>query len=346
MPNVSVIIPVYNTAPYLEECLQSVIHQTMKDIEIICVDDGSTDDSVKILKEFAKNDERIIILQQQNAGPGEARNTGLKKSMGKYIMFLDSDDYLELNACEIAYNSIEKSDSDIVIFGDYILEPTGKISLSWRTKLIQDYLDHNTEVNLYDLKPMVWNKIYRNAFLTEHELWMPKIRPEDIIFNFLCGFYTDKYSCIPTPLITYRKLREGAITTDTNGILVDLNGFIFLYDMPIFKKQPLETQLKIVKRFLDFQVWNAKKWGAKKYRKKVREHIKMFLKTLEKYYLQKSLETINSYNELKNRYGKGKTIKQVYLFGIPILTVRKKSTSFHYYLFGILKFLKISQKDF
>lgn len=94
MAKVSVIIPVYNVEPYLKQCMDSVVGQTLKDIEIICVDDGSTDGSLDILKEYATEDSRIQIIEQKNAGAGAARNNGMRHATGKYLSFLDSDDFL------------------------------------------------------------------------------------------------------------------------------------------------------------------------------------------------------------------------------------------------------------
>lgn len=94
MVKVSVIIPVYNVEPYLKQCMDSVVGQTLKDIEIICVDDGSTDNSLDILREYAAEDSRIQIIEQKNAGAGAARNNGMRYATGKYLSFLDSDDFL------------------------------------------------------------------------------------------------------------------------------------------------------------------------------------------------------------------------------------------------------------
>ena len=116
MPKVSVIIPVYNVEKYLRECLDSVINQTLKDIEIICIDDGSTDNSLSILEKYAKKDKRVkIIALNHNIKQGGARNRGLDIAVGKYIMFVDSDDYLALNTIESFYNAINKTGVDIVI---------------------------------------------------------------------------------------------------------------------------------------------------------------------------------------------------------------------------------------
>ena len=115
-PKVSIIIPVYNVEPYLRECLDSVKNQTLKDIEIICIDDGSSDNSGKILDEYAKNDNRFIVIHQKNMGIGASRNKGLEKVSVEYITFVDSNDYLQLDAYEIAYNSAKKDKVDILQF--------------------------------------------------------------------------------------------------------------------------------------------------------------------------------------------------------------------------------------
>ena len=112
---VSVIIPVYNVEQYLNQCLDSVINQTLKDIEIICVDDGSTDNSFKMLEEYAQKDNRIKVIHQKNKGAAAARNEGLYIAQGKYLSFLDSDDFFEIDMLEQMYNCAEKYNTDIVV---------------------------------------------------------------------------------------------------------------------------------------------------------------------------------------------------------------------------------------
>ena len=116
MIDVSVIIPIFNAEDYLEDCLDSIVNQTFKNIEIICVNDGSTDDSLKILKKYQSEDNRIIIYNQENQGSSSARNVGLKNSKGKYIYFIDSDDYLEETALEKLVNISEEKNLDMVMF--------------------------------------------------------------------------------------------------------------------------------------------------------------------------------------------------------------------------------------
>lgn len=115
-PKVSVIIPIYNVEPYLRECLDSVVNQTLRDIEIICVNDGSTDNSGAILAEYAALDERITVITQENGGLSAARNAGMDIAKGKYIYFIDSDDYIDLDALEVLYNRAEELEVDVLCF--------------------------------------------------------------------------------------------------------------------------------------------------------------------------------------------------------------------------------------
>lgn len=116
MVKVSVIVPVYNVEKYLEECLDSIINQTLEDIEIICVNDGSTDNSLSILESFAKKEDRIKIISQENQGLAAARNLGLDNVNGDYVFFIDSDDFLELNALEELYNIAVEKSLDFVLY--------------------------------------------------------------------------------------------------------------------------------------------------------------------------------------------------------------------------------------
>lgn len=112
---VSVILPVYNSEKYISNTLKSLITQTLKEIEIICVNDGSNDNSIQILQEFEKKDERIKIIDKKNQGVWKARMDGIKKAEGEYITFMDSDDYVKENFLESLYKNITKNDSDIAI---------------------------------------------------------------------------------------------------------------------------------------------------------------------------------------------------------------------------------------
>ena len=116
-PKISIIIPIFNVENYLAKCLDSIINQTLMDIEIICVNDGSNDNSVDILNTYAQRDKRITIINKANGGLSSARNAGIRVANGEYICFLDSDDYFEFNACERLYIEILEGHADIIVFG-------------------------------------------------------------------------------------------------------------------------------------------------------------------------------------------------------------------------------------
>ena len=124
---VSVVLPIYNVEKYLERCLKSIVNQTYKNLEIILVDDGSTDSCSDICEEWAKKDERIKVIHKTNAGLGMARNTGIENAKGEYICFFDSDDYVALDTVEKAYSLAKKTDADIVTFGHTDVKSTGVI---------------------------------------------------------------------------------------------------------------------------------------------------------------------------------------------------------------------------
>lgn len=116
---ISIIIPVYNVSEYLRACLNSVINQTYKELEIICINDGSSDDSLDILKEYACKEKRIIIIDKKNEGVSAARNDGIEKARGEYIFCIDSDDYIDNDFIEVFYNNAEKNNSDLVVLSNF-----------------------------------------------------------------------------------------------------------------------------------------------------------------------------------------------------------------------------------
>lgn len=136
MTKVSIIIPVYNAEKYLGKCLESLLSQTLQEMEIICVDDGSSDGSPEILKRFQERDGRVRILTQENQYAGAARNNGMKEAQGEYLLFLDADDFFENTLLEKVYNQGKKMEADIVLFGaKQYNDKTGIVSpASWYFK--------------------------------------------------------------------------------------------------------------------------------------------------------------------------------------------------------------------
>ena len=203
---VSVIVPIYNTEKYLNRTIDSLVRQTLKDIEIILVDDGSSDNSSKICDDYAKKDSRIIVIHIENSGQAIARNVALEVASGKYVMFLDADDMLEDIACEVMYNLAEEKDADYVS-ANYIMmdEFDKKIEKpAFDTKMYGDFeFDLNNLANCFGvMNSTLWNKIYNFEFLNKNNIKFDINPPsEDDYFTTLAymkakrGYYTSKVIC-------------------------------------------------------------------------------------------------------------------------------------------------------
>lgn len=164
MIKLSIIVPVYNVAEYLERCLNSLINQTLNEIEIICVNDGSTDNSLCILEKFAGLDKRIKIINQKNKGLSGARNTGIKLVQGEYFGFLDSDDWVDLDYFEKLYKRAKNCDADISL-GDFIRKGKFKHKIRLKLNKEEEFVGDNEKFygsQFYHF-PCVWNKIYKTS---------------------------------------------------------------------------------------------------------------------------------------------------------------------------------------
>ncbi|MGM9628170.1 MAG: glycosyltransferase family 2 protein [Faecousia sp.] len=190
---VSVIIPVYNAQDYLRDCLDSICRQTLTDIEIICVDDGSSDDSQEILKEYAQKDSRIQMICQKNGGAGAARNNGLRHASGEFLSFLDADDFFEPNMLEEAVSAAEQYEADFVVFNSdqYHMDTQSFVKQSWvlRTEDIPPYMPFShRQLTGNVFKTFVgwaWDKLYRRSFVLRHKLWFQEQRTtNDMLFVF------------------------------------------------------------------------------------------------------------------------------------------------------------------
>jgi glycosyltransferase involved in cell wall biosynthesis len=169
-PKISIIIPVYNVEPYLRQCLDSAAGQTLKEIEIICIDDGSTDNSLEILNEYANKDDRFIVLKRQNRGAGAARNAGIAAASGEYVGFVDSDDYIGLNFFEKLYSKTIGTSADIVKGAVRSVDCNGKESMSGPR--FKDIKENRAYFNW-----TFWSAIYKRKFLKDNKIDFP----EDII---------------------------------------------------------------------------------------------------------------------------------------------------------------------
>ncbi len=209
---VSVIIPVYNAEAYLKECIDSILSQTLKDIEVICVDDGSTDKSLEILKDYEKADNRIKILTQENKYAGVARNNGIKAACGKYLVFLDSDDFFEPELLETQYNQCEKYGADIgLCAANQYNQTTEKfIDTSWflpeRYTTIQPFNRDTWPEKIFQVSTLApWNKMFSAEFVRKHSLEFQALpRANDVYFTMVSLALAEKIVSVNKVLVHYR----------------------------------------------------------------------------------------------------------------------------------------------
>jgi glycosyltransferase involved in cell wall biosynthesis len=273
---ISIIVPVYNVEEYLTNCLDSICNQTLKEIEIIIINDGSTDNSSEIIKEFQKNDKRIKVITQKNQGLSAARNAGLDIATGEYIGFVDSDDFISPDMYMDLYNKILEYDTDIVICNHYILEND-----SLRTNSnYSDYLIETDKKYTYYLlrdeaiKNFVWSRLYKKELFDGVRFPIGKVF-EDIYLSFyLLGKIKNSYY-ISEPLYCYR-VREGSISRSVNiKIVTDVVNAVYSLYMKIKKKYPdlltvsFFTTFRWISNMIDIYGKENMLMILKKYKKKI-----------------------------------------------------------------------------
>lgn len=210
MPKVSVIVPFYNVGGYIEKCLETLVNQTLQEIEIILVNDGSKDRSINIVKKFLANyPEKIVYLEKENGGLSDARNYAIPYAKGEYIAFLDSDDYVEKDMYEKMYELAKKENSDMVecdfywAYPDKVKEDIGEIYKGKKDMLKK-------------VRVVAWNKLIKREILEKTKIEFPKgYRYEDVEFTYKLIPHLEKISFLKRPCIHYIQ-REGSISNSQN----------------------------------------------------------------------------------------------------------------------------------
>ncbi len=214
MPKISVIVPVYNVEAYLEKSLNSLKNQTFKDLEFIIVDDGSTDGSAKIIKEFVKSDKRFSYHKKKNGGLSDARNYGMKYATGKYLAFLDSDDYIDLDLYEKMYEKAVETKADVVE-ADFIWE--------YPNKQVKD-ISKVTDLGrlLVDIRVVAWNKLYKKSLIDKIGVKFSKgLRYEDVDWCYKIVPYIKKFASVHGTYIHYIQ-RPNSIANTQNEKVRDI----------------------------------------------------------------------------------------------------------------------------
>ena len=230
MPKISVIIPVYNVEQYVEKCVRSVLNQTFSDIEVICVDNGSTDHSLAILKQLAQADKRIKIFSVENLGPGHSRNKGLDEAEGEYILFVDSDDFIAPTLCEFLYQKAQEEKLDIAACEFYEYQhdsgqtvPTShRFELDCKYDLSAEKGDSRTDfANFAFASPFVWGKLYRQEIIQTKQIRFPLGAVEDVPFIVSVLVQCARVKRFKEYLYYYRVGRPGSISGRAERMIKD-----------------------------------------------------------------------------------------------------------------------------
>ena len=274
---VSIIIPVFNTEKYLHICLDSLINQTLKEIEIICIDDGSTDHSLDILKDYAKKDARIKIISKENGGQAIARNIGIDNASGEYIGFVDSDDYVDLEMFEKLYDHAKFNDLDIdmckvSLFEDGTTDFKDNVwyyALNVFNGFKKEVFTHiDTKDFTCEISVTPYNKIYKNSFIKENNIKFAEgLIFEDEVFFFDAYLHAKKVSFFKENLYYYRTDRPGSTVEKTSD--KDYSDIVNIFK--IIRKIFIETnnyesyKILLCNRFIHLELWRYSQ-TAKQYR--------------------------------------------------------------------------------
>ena len=276
-PKVSVIIPVYNAGKYLEECLNSVCAQTLKEIEIICVDDGSTDNSMEILHSFADRDERLIIFNEKNSGAGAARNRGLEIAKGEYLSFLDADDFFEQTMLEKAYNSCIENSADVTVFrsDEYYTKTKQYKPRMWsiRTNLLPSTIPfsaNDVEKDIFHLFVWwPWDKLFSSDLIRKNNLKFQVQRTtNDMFFVVFAVLLANKIMIVDDVLAHYRRDNNQSLSvTRENSWYCFADAFILvrskLKELSIFERYEQD----FINYVMKFSVWNSKNMAGESKKK-------------------------------------------------------------------------------
>ncbi len=205
-PKISIIIPIYKVEKFLRQTLESVKNQTFRDFEALCVNDGSPDGSLNIIKEFAAADDRFVLIDQPNQGVAMARNAGLKAARGQYVMFLDGDDYMHPQCMEIALAAIEQTDADVCRFDYHEVDAAEKVDFTPITDHLHSIVADNPIEKYIEKRVVpdivVWNKIYK-ADLAKSVAFLPLSPGEDDVYTLEILLRLNKFIRLELPLIYY-----------------------------------------------------------------------------------------------------------------------------------------------
>lgn len=318
-PKISIIVPVFNTASYLEQCLNSLVNQSIHAIEIICVNDGSTDNSLEILQDFAKKDGRIQVFSQENQGQSIARNKAMKIAKGEYLGFVDPDDWCEVDMFKKLYANAQKFDSDIamcsfILFNDKTND-YAQYDPYFTLETFSDKFDNQafspdeTFGFIFRVCVSACNKIFKKSFITEHNMIFPEgLFFEDNVFFLETFLNAKKISLIRENLYVYRRFSNTSTCSGADYKKMDLFKVFDLMEAILTEKKLLPDNKKLSEYFCQYRIYTLIYWYKKlseddiKLRFK-KEFIKLFkAKTPVRYFILRDLKLMIFYGRLTKAF--------------------------------------------
>ena len=300
-PLISVIIPVYNVEQYLPQCLSSVTNQTYPNLEIICVNDASTDGSLEILNQYEENDRRVRVIEKQNEGVSRARNVGLQSANGEYVMFVDADDWIETDTCEKALAAMNNNEADVVmwsyvseygvtnsrktIFPDYCVFERQEILNRLHRRFIGIVGEELEHPELADAICPVWGKLYKRGLIVHSGAAFIDLAEigtyEDGMFNLEIFFYANKVVYLNQCLYHYRRSNTTSVTSAYREKLFGLwqnlykrmEQYIQEKNLPAIYNEALKNRIALGVLGLTLNVSSAQKSFLEK-RRELREILK------------------------------------------------------------------------
>ncbi len=310
----SVIVPVYNSSKYLKECLDSILNQTYSNIEVICVNDGSTDDSLSILEQYVQVDKRVRIIDQKNTGVGQARNNALAVVNGDYVAFVDADDFVDKNIYTKTIGSV--NDSDVVIFGAKTNYNKKKVIKSGQYSCRRFDEKYNIK-NLFAYHSVAWNKIYKREFLKNNNICFLTTRTgEDQLFSLKALLLANNVEVCREDLYIYRKEHSGTLSRsknreDSSPIIITYQVEKFLSDINISTAKKCKILSKYILKAI---TWYSKTSAtySDTYFNELNQLLSFMQCRLERYWWNYfTLDRNDSYIVLKGKYILAKLIYKI-----------------------------------
>lgn len=317
MPKVSILVPCYNVEKYLRQCLDSVVNQTLKDIEVICINDGSTDGTLEILREYENIDPRVKVISKHNSGYGASMNIGLETAKGEYVGIVESDDFVELNMFETLYLEANKNSLDVIRSNFYLYNS----KQSTNEKLDQSWVKHNeiyapvVEELPFFQQPSIWANLYNREFLNKNNirfLETPGASYQDTAFTFKVYACAKRFKMIEDVFLHYRIDNANSSINSTNKLYCVCDEYKEIEKF-VKKTGQYETYKYLIPRIK----YGCYCWNYNHLDKKLRFK---FLKQMSKEYMSHILRQEISYSKFKK-----KDLKRIFIIAImPFIYYGKK----------------------